>query len=399
MASKLIQSNPNSPFKVMIETLIPFLSFLFIMASLASVIVSGLIEYQVISEFYQKHIDSSFFYVLIPIMIVMAFEISKLFLIFFHKQADISNVERYEKSRNQFVTIRFILIFVSFLCTFFFTYYNLYNPEFENQMSIIKEDINEQYNTILNKINQDYEDEMSRYQKQVDYWTEKLARESRNVGPGGVNEGPIFRSYERKLKDAKETLAEMQVALSNQRNQKIAELENWKQAQIDKAAEITKASSVSHQQMIASALKMFNPNYPVSLYVLSIFVITLLISMSLELIIWAGFTFVVIRYDIIVSANRKIQEEEKARALKKIEEKQKPPKAEKPEPVEPEPENDEQVNESPEEPVEEIIQTDEEQEKETEDATQKQAYKYEKPKDNEETLVDMISSYYKIKRK
>lgn len=329
----MFQSNENiqeDAINRMVNSFIPFITFLFLSASGAALIVSAMIEYNVISEFYKKQISQNYFFWLIPLLIVLALEISKIFLIFFHKQAEVSNEPVYLNNRSQFMMIRVVLIAISFLCTFFFTFYHLYAPGLDNEVEKVKAKLDNQYTLILSKIDQDYQEALDNYQEDIDKWNKIVASETRRLANKSRtryrSQFKALATYERKLKEAKETLAQMQPVLANTRTQKIAELDKWKQDQIAKAREQIANTPAAHQRLISTTLKIFNENYPPRLYIFTIFVITLLISSSLEFIIWAGPTFAVIRYGIMIDVVS-IQEDmekkriEKEKAKKKAEDK------------------------------------------------------------------------------
>ena len=76
---KLIHNGISGFFKVFI----PITYLVFIMAGVLAALVSALIEYQVFSELYIKVTNTSGFFKLIPLFLVIAFEVTKVFLIFF----------------------------------------------------------------------------------------------------------------------------------------------------------------------------------------------------------------------------------------------------------------------------------------------------------------------------
>ena len=83
---------------VFFKIFIPILYVLFLIAGLICAVVSGLIEFKVFSGLYPQDISTTLYFS-IPFLIVFAFEVSKVFLIFLHKHHSFHANSRYEENQ------------------------------------------------------------------------------------------------------------------------------------------------------------------------------------------------------------------------------------------------------------------------------------------------------------
>jgi hypothetical protein len=361
---------------------------LFILAGIVCALVSGLIEYQVFLGLYQKHVnrnneitgnlqfagmpnntrqstqladanpieyrqqwwEEKFKFLSIPFLIVFALEMTKVFLVFLDKQYRSTDNKRYIEDRAFFIFLRRILVGISAFCTLLFSFYNLYNPEYENQVNKTANELNANYDKRQTniqdaydkrriQINSEYEQQKEKQfeaeQKDVDYWAKLMDEERLNFGENKVWEGRTYRSYEKKWKERKEKQRQHQDELESKRLEEIHALEqsynqerNILMAGLDNEVmvikERLKSDSSSHNKIISAALQVINmkPDYPQWQYISCIGLISILLTLALESIIIGAFTMLAIKHGDLFEASidRKIAEEEYREAVESIDE-------------------------------------------------------------------------------
>ena len=97
---------------------------LFLFAGVVCGVISGLIEYEVFTELYQKVTTTHLPLFSIPLLIIFSLEITKIFLVFLDKQASLTNNEGYLRDRATFNRVRILLIGTSGLCPLIFSFYS-----------------------------------------------------------------------------------------------------------------------------------------------------------------------------------------------------------------------------------------------------------------------------------
>lgn len=277
---------------------VPLIYLTFILAGILCALVSGLIEYEVFAELYQKNFGESKWIIFsVPFLVVFSFEIVKVFLIFLNKQSDMSANSHYAKDKSHFLRLRYILIFISFLCTLIYSFYNLQNPEYENVLKYEKEKLGSKYEKLETQVNESLNNQLELQTKQYKddniIQQEEIDRQ-KTIYFRGSNE---FRGekYEEATKLKNQNLTKIDEITANvekDRIQQISNLEVEKQKEIKAAENELSNSASAGNKMLTATLKILNLNtkFPEWQYISLVGIISLILSIGLEYIIWSVFT-------------------------------------------------------------------------------------------------------------
>ena len=275
---------------------VPIIYMIFILAGIISALVSGLIEYEVFSELYKKSIgDSSWLIFSVPFLVVISFEIVKIFLIFLNKQADISANSHYRKDKKHFLNLRYILIFVSFLSTLIYSFYNLQNPEYENLLEQKKTELTSKFELDKDAIVDTYDSQLEIQTKEIDaqialYDGRMVTEEDFKFSGRQEFRGPRFEEAKRNKEAQEKRRNEIINNVNNNRNIKIGELSAKLEADKLKAEDNLNKSNIAGNKMLKATLGTFKKNFPEWSYILIVLLLSLILSIGLEYIIWASFT-------------------------------------------------------------------------------------------------------------
>lgn len=286
------------------KILVPIVYVAFIFAGIGSALVSGLIEYEVFAELFPKNIkESSNFYLSIPFLIVVAFEITKIFLIFLNKTYTESQNTAYLKSKRMFFGLRIALITISIVATLLFSFYNLHNPEYDNLLAKTKTEIEEDFMNQINRLNTSFDNQIDRQitplNEDIQSYEGKMKTEE-NFKFKGRQEyrGPRYEEAKRLRTETENRRQQIIIELNKQRNQRISELNKLKNNKIEQQKSELKTSTSSGNKMLSATLQVINMEveFPQIQYILVIGVLSLLLSFGLEYIIWASFTVLAINH-------------------------------------------------------------------------------------------------------
>lgn len=299
MIRKLLDIIITSFFKIFI----PIIYVAFILAGIISALVSAFFEYEVFAELYQKNINNEKLYLSIPFLIVVAFEVTKVFLIFLNKQFTESGNTGYLTDKKIFLGLRYALITISVVATLIFSFYNLHNPEYENQKIAENTKIESRYDKLEMNINDSYDKEKAN--RQQPYIDDNVIQQAeidkqKTVYFRGSNE---FRGekYDEATK-LKEKNLEKIALISNEIEQaRRIELNNLSEKlkiEINNSDLELKTSSSAGNKMLSATLQIVNmeAEFPQIQYIILIAFLSILLSIGLELIIWASFTVLAISH-------------------------------------------------------------------------------------------------------
>ena len=322
----------NNIIRFAINLFLPLLYVAFLLfAGTGCAAVSALIEYDVVNGLFPK--SNSF----IPILIVAAAEISKIFFVFLSKQFD----ENYSTTDRFIIALlRSALIILSFVATLLFAFYNLYNPEYKTQLEQETQRINQFYQTAITEINERYEREITRaekkcekqrqqitqqYQPKINHWLYKMEMEENHRNSKGGFKGPRYKTFQENYHQEKKQHDE---ALSNVKCDETTTLINKQKAEInaqyaleskkiDTLKQELQSSMVTGNKFVIATIKTLfkvhnDHDYPRGYYITIIILLSLLISFILETIIWGSFTILSINHGTAYAnsfKNQAIEEE------------------------------------------------------------------------------------------
>ena len=271
-----------------------------ILLGFACALISGYIEYNVFDELYPKGLD---FVISIPLVIVVAFEVAKVSLIVFDKVYMDTGNTSYIKARIFFRGIRYFLIFISICATLVFSFHNLDNPEYENEVNKEKERINEKYENLIQKVNNSfseqgvqltsqYDSEITKQEKIMEYEKTRLFKNSLEFRGPNYNEAKSERDKFVRLKDSEVN------KITEKKNDKIAEILDEKDKEFLNIQEELRNSSRSDNKYLNSTLSIVSQaindstKYTRTSYIIMIIIISLLVSFGIESLIFVTFLLV-----------------------------------------------------------------------------------------------------------
>ena len=176
---------------------------MFLFAGVVCGLISGLIEYEVFAELYKKVTATNLPFFSLPLLIVFSLEVTKIFLVFLDKQASLTNNDGYISDRVIFNRIRILLISTSCICTLIFSFYSLYNPEYEKQLTEKTQELTNHYTQQLEQIDTEFNQRMAGIDTEVEMWRQRLDIEAQRV-INGISEGPRYKAYEKQYNQAVE---------------------------------------------------------------------------------------------------------------------------------------------------------------------------------------------------
>ena len=224
---------------------------LFLFAGVVCGVISALIEYEVFAELYKKVTATSLPFFSIPLLIVFSLEVTKIFLVFLDKQANLTKNEGYTSDRGTFNRIRILLIATSGICTLIFSFYSLHNPEYEKQLASRTQAAKNRYTEQLEQINTEFNKRMAGIDAEVEMWRQRLDREAQRV-INGISEGPRYKAYEKQYNQAIEKRDKLRDQHETARLQQITELTQVHEQNLRNAAEGLKNSRTVQNKMISA---------------------------------------------------------------------------------------------------------------------------------------------------
>ncbi|CAL2095768.1 conserved membrane protein of unknown function [Tenacibaculum sp. 190524A02b] len=281
---------------------VPIVYITFILAGLACALVSALIEYQVFSELF-KLSNSGTLLLSVSFLLVFAFESTKIFLIFLHKQYSITGNSAYITDKRGFVGLRFMLIFISIVATLIFSFYNLQNPEYDKQLTLSKDDMQLQYQFDLKQLNNSFDTQIAIQIKSVDAaiqkYEQRMKAEQKHLFRDSKEyRGPRYLA----AKEAKEKQEQLRIQLINDIDEKrriaIKQLTLEKGEKLKQAkGDLTTFQNAGNKMLLAT-LRIVNMSntFPDVQYVLIVGLISLMLSIGMEFIIWSSFTVLAIHH-------------------------------------------------------------------------------------------------------
>jgi len=239
----------------LIRIIVPLFYTLFILCGFLSALASGLVEYHVFKQFFYSDDNDNIFILLVPLLIVIVFEVTKIFLVFYKEQLNDSSNTR----KKEINLLRSILILISILSTIMFTTSKMENPEKEKN---IQEYVSPHTATI------------SMYEKELESIQANLEYEHKENGGLGKD----YEKFELKKK-------EYQTKLKNERELKNKDVKDAKLRISDTQASDNQAVS----EFLSSIWRILSNDktYPRELYYLFVFIFALLLSIGLEIVIIA----------------------------------------------------------------------------------------------------------------
>jgi len=296
-------STINSKISAFFGIFIPITYIFFILAGFISALVSAFIEYQVFAELYQKSIITRGVFLSIPFLVVFAFETTKVFLIFLNEQYTKSGNKDYIDEKSHFLRLRYALIFISIISTLIFSFYNLHNPEYDTVYENTKGEIESKYNSLVDEVNSSYDNDLKSQVAPISrdiqsYDTKMTTEEDYKYRGRQEYRGPRYNEAKKLRAESIEKRNEFISKLNKERRTKIYELREQQNSEIGKIKDDLKTSSASGNKMLLSTLQIMNMKveFPQWQYILIIFILSFLLSIGLEYIIWAAFTLLAINH-------------------------------------------------------------------------------------------------------
>ena len=277
---------------------------LFLFAGVVCGLISGLIEYEVFGELYQKVTGTGLPFFSIPLLIVFALEITKIFLVFLDKQASLTNNDGYVSDRATFNRVRVLLILTSGICTLIFSFYSLHNPEYEKQLAERTQAASTRYAEQLKQTDTEFDKRIAGINAEVEMWRQRLDTEAQRV-INGISEGPRYKAYEKQYNQAIENRDKLRGQLESNRLQQVKALNQTYEQKLASAADSLKNSRTVQNKMLSATLQVLNsgPNYPQWQYLVAIILISILITVALESVIICSFRVLAIYHGELFELN------------------------------------------------------------------------------------------------
>ena len=272
-----------------------FFFVLFILAGFACLGFSTYAEFEVIQGFFSKYPP------LIPLLIVLSFEISKYFFVYFIESIRLNTVKSVNYSDGLigiFFKLRTFLIAFSMFCTIIYAMNSLYNPEATNQIKMLTtqatqafdKDYNEYKDTLdkeRNSILKPYREEMAKWQKAMD--------DEKNIKDRFGNYiGKNYTTYETKYQLCRDNLTMEEERINKDCQTRLSDFKStFTMGLENQIIELTN-SSKSDNTYISNALNSFyralgtSTEYPRQLYFIVVLIISLFFAGLIELVVWSS---------------------------------------------------------------------------------------------------------------
>lgn len=290
-------------------------SFLLVAGPLCAT-ASGIIEYQVVAALLPKT------YWLIPLMIVFPFESAKLFFIFWYPHMTEDNGYSVGR-RRAYGFIRWVLITFSAMATLLFTFFNLYDPGYENKITEKTEQLDQRYQHDRTQLEQQYDMEIqrtneacglkeqrisARYDDEIAHWQKKMQQEERYRDSKGNFNGPRYKTYKAQYDDAiqRRDDAIEQVncgieALQQKKQTALAALHDQHKATLDSLPSQLRGSPEAGNPYLVATIHVVgqikgDTPFPYKAYIASIFLLSIWITMAMEGVIYAALTTLSLLY-------------------------------------------------------------------------------------------------------
>ncbi len=275
---------------------VPVVYITFILAGLSCALVSAIIEYEVFSELF-KISTSETIILSVPFLVVFAFETTKIFLIFLHKQYTITGNNSYISDRRNFVGLRWVLIIISFIATLIFSFYNLQSPEYDSELNVAKQDVQKQYEFELQELNKSFDNQIASQIVSVDNEINKYDQRMRDEERHKFRNSEEYRGPKYQAAKAEKLLQEQRrEAIINSINQDrriaIDNLNNNRVSKVESKEDALSSFQKAGNKMLLATLRVINVKhtFPDWQYVLAIGLLSLMLSVAMEFIIWSSFT-------------------------------------------------------------------------------------------------------------
>lgn len=292
-----------------IKRILKILYFAFILAGIASAVVSALIEFDVFAELFQKS-SLNRFNSLIPALIVFTFETSKVYLIYMNKSFKITTNEHYLTDKRHFLTLRFALISISVLATLIFSFFNLHNPEYDKNISQTSNTYEIQREAKKVEVN-------ALYDQQLSVLVEPIDEEIRNLDGRMTTEegykftgrqeyrGPRYNEAKKLKNEAENRKRDIVSRITEEKITALNKVDADFETMLDNAEEKFTAFHESGNKMLSATLQIINlkTNFPQWQYLIIITFISIMLSIGLEYIIWAAFTTLAIDHTKKLNGN------------------------------------------------------------------------------------------------
>lgn len=289
-------------------------------------LASGLIEYKVFTELFPKE------GILIPLLIVGAFEVSKVFLVVLQKQE--SYLEYSPSNRRWFSFLRIALIGISLIATLFYSFYNLDNPEYESQLQEARDritlnhnqqikEIRDRYASHIERVNNQCDKEMEmvrqQYQKEIDGWKQEMKKEERYRDSQGSFQGKRYQTYLEHYERAKQqqlnAISQVQCnrdSLVQAEKNEILALATTKEQNLASITDTLRQSISSGNKFLSSTIVvLYGHDSGTDIYQQAyrrwVIILSFLMSLGMELIIYAAFTILAINHGSALSFGNKTQ--------------------------------------------------------------------------------------------
>lgn len=246
-----------------INAMLPMFYLFFVISGFTAALVSGIIEYVIFKNLFPPE-SNIVLYVIIPILLVIVFETTKMFLVFYRDQYN-----NKDSSVSILSFLRPVLITISVICTLIFSFNKLYNPGEKNYKD-----------EMIKNYKKSYLDNKTKIKSEINYWKSVMDSERKTgIGPRYRNAQEHFNTLSQKLEELNQSYIKEKNSL------KLSRFSN----------------RTTDQSFISSTLSSFsiiltnNENYSRRKYLMFITLLSILISIGLESIIIA--TFKVLSHD------------------------------------------------------------------------------------------------------
>jgi len=282
------------------KVLVPLFYISFILSGLACALVTSVIAYQTVKGLFPK--DATVWIFSIPLLIVISFEVSKVFIIFLNKQYSDSKNDKYLIDKSLFLFLRGLLITISGIFTLLFTFYNLDNPELDTKFEQEKITINQSFEKQENNLNKNYDNQKlvisQNYDNQIKPYTDEMVLQRQYKYSNGEYMGPRWNEANTKYGELNDQRNTALLQNENDRTKAQNDIETLRLGKIKDAEKNLKSDNASSNKMINAMLEVitFNPSYNKGYYIFAIFIFSILISFGLEFVIWSSFTVLAINH-------------------------------------------------------------------------------------------------------
>jgi len=235
---------------------IPLFYLTFIIAGFTCALISGIIEFLVVEDLLKGSGVKIAAYVSVPLLVVFAFESSKLFLVFYGELPEVKKEKKYTYMRGG-------LIVFSIFCTLIFSLDKLNKPRVEDEINRQKTNIDERY-----------EKQINAKKNRLAYY-EDIMNKERVTGIG--------ERYE----DAQKSHSEI--------SEEINSIYRKRQDAIDNIETNMTSNKQTDNKLLSSALSIWNralyntDGYTPRGYILLVILLSLLLSFGLEIVIYVSF--------------------------------------------------------------------------------------------------------------